>query len=328
LLRKKHILIHILQLCLVINAACYSLPKKDNAKSALSIDHLLDGRYDTNNFLVNNPLLGRVERMDFKEIEKSTYEILTTTILSDPANDAIFENSIECRGLAIDEHHLLTVGHSTATLEKHFNGLDVRMKNSYIVLDSGRDYYQNIGSLPPRLVKKLEEVLRDDQLDMVLYRVPKKILPENVKLKPFPYKYGNSSELNIGHRVYIVGNSSLMGLNVRDGIVSMTDVPVLDGYEGNDGDIITSIPMYPGDSGMPVIALRDGEYEFVGLAKAILPAPATSVVLGIDAIRNKIDQAGLTDLANRMCNNHNIFESGQSLHSLHEKSHRRMEAKD
>jgi hypothetical protein len=282
-------------------AGC-SLPKKDNTKSAIPINRLRDGRYDTNNFLVNNPLFGTHEKMDFNEIEKSTYEILTTIVLSDPANNTVFEYSIECRGLAIDENHILTVGHSTATLDDYDDGLENGMKNSYIILDSGRDYYQNTSFLPPRLVKKLEEVFRDDKLDMVIFRVPKEVLPENVKLRPFPYRYGNSSELDIGHRVYVVGNPCLMGINVRDGIVSMTEVPVLEGYKGNDGDIITSIPLVPGDSGMPVIALRDGEYEFVGLAKGILPTAAISIVLGVDAIRNKMNEAGLKDLSNRMHN--------------------------
>jgi S1-C subfamily serine protease len=92
--------------------------------------------------------------------------------------------------------------------------------------------------------------------------------PYTGKIIPF----GNSDELEIGTRVIIVGWSLGKGINTKDGIVSMF---ITDDQFNPPGDTIKDIsfmltvPVNPGDSGSPVLAIRGGKYEIVGLTCAM-----------------------------------------------------------
>ena len=106
--------------------------------------------------------------------------------------------------------------------------------------------------------------MADKSIDVALFR-----LPPGLTLKSFPYRIGNSDDLEVGNYIYLVGNPMNFGINVREGIVSSLKAPrvvtEVDSIAANA--FMVSNGLNPGDSGTPVIAIRDGEYELVGLSQ-------------------------------------------------------------
>ena len=113
----------------------------------------------------------------------------------------------------------------------------------------------------------------------------------------YPYSIGTKSELELGDIVYIIGNPLYRGLNLRDGIVSSKSQYYAKKGISKEEYFTTSLPISPGDSGCPVIALRDGKIELIGLAQSVLKDNVcVSHVVGIDAIMESIKGAGVPDL--------------------------------
>ncbi|QQG45298.1 MAG: serine protease [Candidatus Sungiibacteriota bacterium] len=112
----------------------------------------------------------------------------------------------------------------------------------------------------------LERALVDEGEDVLIFRVP-----DRVRLPSFPYRIGNSDDLRLGNFVYVIGNPMNSGINVREGIVSNLRPPGMLGTIARLGSIfMVSNGLNPGDSGTPVVALRDGQFELVGLAQGTI----------------------------------------------------------
>lgn len=112
--------------------------------------------------------------------------------------------------------------------------------------------------------QELEALLRNKEADVALFRAPK-----DLKLKPFLYPIGDSDQLRVGNYIYLIGNPLSMGLNVREGIVSSLRAPKLVESIMVDPKTVFMLSngLNPGDSGGPVIAVRNGRYELVGLSQ-------------------------------------------------------------
>ena len=148
---------------------------------------------------------------------------------------------------------------------------------------------------------KLKKVLGNYKLDIALFHIPKKNLPDSVNINCFPYGIGKKSELNYGDMVYVIGNPYHKGVNIREGIVSMKNALEKNFRGAPDKYFTTSVPISSGDSGNPFIALRDGKPELVGLAQSVhKDNMCISAVLGIDAIMDEIGNAGITSLYESM----------------------------
>ena len=100
----------------------------------------------------------------------------------------------------------------------------------------------------------------------------------------FPVKWGNSNDLRVGDRVLSIGNSGLKGINVREGIVSRLD------YDGDNLKFIISISSTSGDSGSPVLHMKDGVLWIIGLVQAGAPGADYTVVVKAEKIERAIKE--------------------------------------
>lgn len=74
-------------------------------------------------------------------------------------------------------------------------------------------------------------------------------------------KIGDSDLLKLGDTVIVIGNSFMLGINVKKGIVSKLD-------HSRDHVFMITNPTNPGDSGSMLVAKQDDEYYIVGIAQA------------------------------------------------------------
>ena len=148
----------------------------------------------------------------------------------------------------------------------------------------------------------LEKILFLEKYDLALFLMP----PDSHKEISYPvFKIGSSKELKLGNVIYLLGSPRLIGVNIRPGIISALDkhfdmeaVSVLQGeFEkwAHGMTIGLSIPAKGGDSGSPVVALRDGKPELVGLLNMSIISNF-STILSIDEVIEKIKKASSINL--------------------------------
>lgn len=272
------------------------------------LEALLDQKYDQNNFLMNNPLINQEKKMDFNKIAESIYDIKTRGQYSNKAGGKVIAEKYG-KALALQdskgEQYLLTVSHivkANKTLSRIIGSnepqydpkikktisYDCTESKNYLMIDlkNGLPYKlgmkkNNYSDIP------LTKIFDDKGLDAALFRIPK-----GTKLNCYPYDIGKKSELELGDRVYIIGNPLYRGTNLREGIISGKSRYFSKDGTSNKDYFTTSLPISPGDSGCPVIALRDGKIELVGLAQSVLQANVCiSFIVGIDAIMDRIKNA-------------------------------------
>ena len=282
--------------------------------SEYKLNALFDGKYDNNNFLMNNPIVHNQESMNFDEIIKSLYDIVSVGRYKSENGE---EFKVHKFGKAVawndmkEEPYFITVEH-VAKLAKVMDypfddgkpKTQCTLQNTehFLMIDSENGEQYEIGrNMSEFSLFKLEEVLSNYRLDMELLHIPKKDLPDSVNINFFPYGIGRNSELNYGDMVYLIGNPFHKGINIRKGNVSMTEAQEKDFRGAPNKYFTTSVPVSPGDSGNVFIALRDGKPELVGLAQSVhKDNMCISTVLGIDAIMEEIGNAGITSLYESM----------------------------
>lgn len=104
-----------------------------------------------------------------------------------------------------------------------------------------------------------EKVAGSEYLDAALIRAE-----DSQDFKKFPYEIGDSDDLRKGDFVWIVGNPlGLIGYVLEGNVSSLT-------YYDRTGWFMLGCDVQPGYSGGPVIAIRDGKYELVGLVNAVM----------------------------------------------------------
>lgn len=127
----------------------------------------------------------------------------------------------------------------------------------------------------------------------------------------FQFTLGLSRQLRLGHKIFILGSPGLLGSFIREGIIANLHVT----FPKNDVDrmgvgewlmrssIGISSAVLPGDSGSPVIALRDGNPELVGIVNINL-FERLGIMIGIDRVLEKIQEATGIDLRKQDIENH------------------------
>lgn len=114
-----------------------------------------------------------------------------------------------------------------------------------------------------RLVN-LDIVLSNKTLDAALLESKDK----DLVLPVFPYKIGDSDKLKIANFLYIFGNPNILGIDLGTGNVSKTYSPVAIIGENKNDYFSIKYGLNFGDSGGPVIAILDGNFELVGINQA------------------------------------------------------------
>ncbi len=234
-----------------------------------------DGRYDNNSYMVDS------SKMKLSRIASSVVELITRATFVTPAGTRM---QYELKGSGV------VVGRFILTVE-------------HVVTLHGIKIQTPTGVLEPP-VKKVEEVTylrwgggehdlkvmyRNKDDDIALFELPLGVSPPS-----YPYEVGDSDDLRVGNYIYVVGNPMNLGINVREGIVSALIAPDqisrIDAKGKNA--FMVSNGLVPGDSGTPVIAIRDGRFELVGLSQGTFVGNTRlGWVIRINAIRGLLSAA-------------------------------------
>lgn len=234
-----------------------------------------DGRYDNHTYLVDP------SRMDVARVADSIVSLVTRTTFAGPGGE-IIQRSLEGSGVVLGRFVLTaehTVGQHTLEIPTPFGSVEfpVLKKNEETFLRwRGVDY-------PLRVLYK------DQAEDIALFELPAGVQPPS-----FPHPLGNSDDLQVGNFIYVVGNPMNLGVNVREGIVSALRAPGEISRIGAKGEnaFMVSNGLLPGDSGTPVIGIRDGQFELVGISQGtILQNNRLGWVIRINVIRDSLRAA-------------------------------------
>jgi S1-C subfamily serine protease len=238
---------------------------------------MVDGMYDNNPILVNQRL------MHIQRIINSVYFLHTDTEFKLEDGEVITAE-LDGAGVLVFDRYILTVSHAVSHASLQVEMLTpMGIQTIDVPADKlSEQTYLNLNGSRIRL----EEVVKGKEDDIAIFKVP-----DGLQLNSFPYEIGNSDELQVGHFIYVIGNPMNYGINVREGIVSSMVAPeaiaaILPRFENA---FMISNGVNPGDSGTPVIAIRDGQYELVGLSQGIFTnAQNLSWAIKINPILNKL----------------------------------------
>ena len=234
-----------------------------------------DGKYDNSTYLVDP------EKHSFSKALQSIVKIRIRTVfkvpewIRPPGDKTTDEQVSDTFALVLENRVLITLAHVVVR-----SGVVVNTPQGLMRVPAEK-LSEDVFVVKNSAEHKLKPLYVDGE-DVAFFEIPK-----DVSVRPFPYSLGNSDELEIGNLVYVLGNPMLSGLNVREGIVSALSFPDFkDAFSVSNG-------VYPGDSGMPAIAIRDGKFELVGLAQVALSdgriyAAHVGGVLSINTIRRAI----------------------------------------
>ncbi len=116
----------------------------------------------------------------------------------------------------------------------------------------------------------LKELYRNKEKDFSLFEIIASPEGEtkNVSASNFPFEIGKSDELKIGHFIYINGRPRINSEVARPGYVtSLVRASLGDASEvkKDDSEFGISQSTDQGDSSSPIVALRDGRPELVGI---------------------------------------------------------------
>lgn len=236
-----------------------------------------DGKYDNNNYLVSS-------EVDFERVKKSSVHIIVQTKYGYGKGKEYIEMA-SVSGIVLAGQYILSVGHGVAE-----DG-DVEIETPEGVFTQSAKVISRLFFLVDRnkkLVASLNLLYVVHEKDIALYE-----LPPGLTLPSFPYEIGDSDELKEGNFVYIVGHPLGSGINIRDGIVSALrwqggEISIL-GAEKDDFFML-NVGVAPGDSGTLILAVRDGQYELIGVASAaIISLNQLGFAVRINVVRDVIE---------------------------------------
>jgi len=190
----------------------------------------------------------------------SVYQIYTTTTIKSEYNkEGSTLQNIYGNTFAIDKHRLLTVGHAVlrdryyvptpfGRMTMYFSPEDVVKEETWLVLDDGSQILTKV-------------IHKNTKLDFAILEVEE-------ELSMPTYLIGNSDNLRILDRIFVIANigygediktGSVMQLNY----IQYTETFKVDEY--NEDMFGLCVLIRSGDSGSPILLLRDGHLEVEGI---------------------------------------------------------------
>ena len=237
-----------------------------------------DGKYDNNNYLVKSA------KMDLERVRTAVVHIeATTEYIGEDGEEYTAQRFVG--GVVIAKRYILSVAHGISKNDE----VEVEMPDG-------------IETMPAKIVSRTVSILDRERkpivpISVIYLSYEKDIafyeLPKGLFMDPFPYAIGNSDELKEGNFVYIVGYSLGHGTSIRDGIVSALRwqsrrlfIP----SALREHFFMVNTGIIPNDSGTPIIAVRDGMFELVGIASSTnLSFSELGVVVRVNEIRKAIE---------------------------------------
>ncbi|MEK7599264.1 MAG: hypothetical protein AAB474_02335 [Patescibacteria group bacterium] len=213
-----------------------------------------DGKYD------NHVLFVDQEKMDLEIIFRSIVTLHTHFHCSKANENEETEKKLTTEfggiALAISSKRILALSHVVSECDcavcepRH---LELESEKTYLVQEQGE-------------LILLKNIYKNAENDIAIFSVP-----DNIELHAFPYPVGNSDELKVGNFLYQMGDR-IGSLVVKEGIVSSVKGPpkkavIHRGYGNPDNAFMISNGVNVRDSGSPVVAIRDGNFELVGLVQ-------------------------------------------------------------
>jgi len=241
-----------------------------------TLDHAgKDGAYD------NSHIYAKDIHNVLTEVAKSIYRVETSTTFLIGEE----KSSLKAVGMAfsLDNRHLLTARHVTTIdtfqVETPYGLLSLPLHPERKLEETTSLVFDD-GSRAPLTV-----IYRDTELDFAVLRAEKDIHP------PF-YVIGNSDDFRIVSQVILPANFQT-GLSIRLGHITQLDFV----RYGPDGEVASqnshifgiSAVVSEGDSGSPILLLRDGQIELGGLVSFIvLPARGLGYGVKINSILERL----------------------------------------
>lgn len=232
-----------------------------------------DGLYDNNNFFVDP------EQNGMEKAIGAVAEIFVEAVYQG-AGETELKKMANGTGVVVGKGYVLTLAHVLSTPDFYVRSFDPtrpglwpKKHEEFFLVKNGQKYV-------------LGMVFLDKENDIALLR-----LPDDSVLKPFPYPFGNSDDLMLGNMIYVIGSPLKLGINVREAIVSSFYPPEIISKTGvkRENVFMISRASSPGDSGSPVVAIRDGRYEIVGLLQGFAGEKEGDKVRGVISYALKIN---------------------------------------
>jgi len=235
----------------------------------------IDGRYDSSHLYVDG-----IDRL-LEKVVSNIYRIETSTSFR------VGEDTSTLRALgmafSIDDRHLLTAKHVTSIdrfqVQTPFGLMTFPVSPEDKVEETTTIVFDDGSRVPVRVI------YRDELLDFAL-------LEAGVKVNPPRYPVGNSGDFRIANAVILPSNFQ-RGLNIRLGYVSQLDF-IQYGPNGEIADKDENIfgisaVVNEGESGSPILFLRDGKVELGGIVSFIvLPARGLGYGLKISPVIERV----------------------------------------
>lgn len=236
-----------------------------------------DGHYDNHTYLVDP------SRMDLGRVVASFVTLQTKTKFEALEGKTV-EFQKEGSGMVLDGRFVLTVEHVVAQHDLDVNTLLGAIKFPVRRKISEETSFRWMGK-----EHRLLPIYKNREEDIALLEIPLGVSPPS-----FPYRIGDSDDLRVGNFLYVVGNPLSTGVNVREGIVSALRAPARAAEAGVKPEhvFMVSNSLMPGDSGSPIIAIRDGRFELVGISQGTVRGNTRlSWGIRINTIRNLLRAA-------------------------------------
>lgn len=216
-----------------------------------------DNLYDFNNFYVDP------NEMDLDLVAKSLVKFHTITNFKTPTEELIAE--VDGHGVSIGDY-IITVRHTASHDVFYTPPMMTPFGLQRLPVPAEKKEDKSFLVLHNRKIL-LERFIEIPEKDILVFKKPK-----GIELFSFPYVIGNSDTLKTGNFIYVVGVPLNMQYHVRHGIIGSSLAPPEKSKEvlaDLEVGFMIAAPISPGDSGTPIIAIRDGKFELVGLTQGI-----------------------------------------------------------